>query len=96
MVGYLSYTHSLGFMAIVLGLSIGTGAAQGQTLSFNQQFTTPGIDRATAVAADASGIYVAGVRRSPQGSLKPAYARELIGARPPERESHLGTPKILR
>jgi hypothetical protein len=35
---------------------------EGQTLSFLRQFTTPGIDRATAVAADASGIYVVGNR----------------------------------
>ena len=54
-------------VGIVLGILL-TGEAicirslEGQTLSFLRQFTTPGIDRATAVAADASGIYVAGNR----------------------------------
>jgi len=50
------------FMLVALGLAIGTRPMQGQTMSFFRQFTTPGMDRATAVAADASGIYVAGHR----------------------------------
>ncbi len=62
MIRYLSYSHNLRIMTIALGLVIGTGPAQGQTLSFNRQFTGPGIDRATAVAADESGIYVAGAQ----------------------------------
>lgn len=57
-----------GFMLIALALSIGAEPARGQTMSFLRQFTTPGIDRATALAADASGIYVVGNRPSPQGS----------------------------
>ena len=72
-----TYTFStLGFMLIALGMSISTGSAQGQTMSFNYQFTTPGIDRATAVAADASGIYVVGNRPSPQGSPGRAGVRK--------------------
>ncbi len=50
----------LGFTLIVLWMA--TSPMQGQTMSFLRQFTVPGMDRATAVAADASGIYVIGNR----------------------------------
>jgi uncharacterized protein (TIGR03437 family) len=40
---------------------------QAQTMSFFRQFTTPGIDRAIAVAADASGINVIGNRPAAGG-----------------------------
>jgi len=53
------------YILLTVGLAL---MAQAQTISFNRRFTTPGIDRATAVAADASGIYVIGNRPSPQGS----------------------------
>ena len=53
--------HScFGLVSIALGLAIGARPMQGQTMSYFRQFTTPGMDRATAVAADASGIYVFG------------------------------------
>ncbi len=72
-----TYTLStLDFMLIALGLSISTGSAQDQTMSFNYQFTTPEIDRATAVAVDASGIYVVGNRPSAQGSPGRAGVRK--------------------
>ena len=50
------------FMLVVLGGGISIGPVQGQTMSFFRQFETPGIDRASAVVADASGIYVIGNR----------------------------------
>jgi len=46
----------LAFSLIALGLAIVIRPMTGQTISFFGQFTTPRIDRATAVAADASGI----------------------------------------
>ena len=52
------------YMLLTFGVVL---TSQSQTISFNHQFTTPGIDRATAVAADASGIYVIGNRPSSQG-----------------------------
>jgi uncharacterized protein (TIGR03437 family) len=42
-------------------------ALQGQTISFFRQFETPGMDRATAVAVDGSGIYVIGNKGFSQG-----------------------------
>jgi uncharacterized protein (TIGR03437 family) len=42
---------------------------QAQTMSFFREFTTPGMDRALAVTADASGIYVIGSRPSPGGLI---------------------------
>jgi hypothetical protein len=46
------------------GLCLTIGAAQisGQTTVFFRQFTTSGMERATTVAADGSGIYIAGNR----------------------------------
>ncbi len=49
------------------GLAISTRPAQGQTISFFRQFSTPGFGGATAVAADASGVYVFGSRTAPEG-----------------------------
>ena len=49
---------------IVLALAICTAAATAQTITFFRQFTTPAIDQPTAVAANASGIYVIGNRQS--------------------------------
>ncbi len=53
---------SLAFTLLALGLAISTRPMPGQTISFFRQFSTPEMDRATAVAADASGIYVIGSR----------------------------------
>lgn len=53
---------SFGFILIASGPGIGTRPLQGQTISFFREFTTPQIDRASAIAADASGIYVVGDR----------------------------------
>jgi hypothetical protein len=47
-------------------LSIIACPIQGQTISLFREFTTPAIDRAAAVAADGSGVYVAGFRRASQ------------------------------
>src|SRR5689334_8203047 len=47
------------FSAMIVA-AMAIGPMQAQTMSFFRQFTTPGIDRAIAVAADTSGIYVAG------------------------------------
>jgi uncharacterized protein (TIGR03437 family) len=58
---------SLNIFRYVVAVAIGAVPAQGQTMSFFRQFTTPGMDRAIAVAADASGIYVAGNRPAPGG-----------------------------
>ena len=58
---------TLSFTLLALGLAIGARPTSGQTLPFFRQFSTPGIDQATAVAADASGIYVIGNRRFLQG-----------------------------
>jgi len=58
---------SLLFALIAVGLSIGARPAQSQTMSFMRQFTTSGIDRAYGVTADASGIYLIGIRPSAQG-----------------------------
>src|SRR5947208_5937072 len=41
-------------------LAIGALPMRAQTVSFYRPFTTPAIDYAAAVAADASGIYVMG------------------------------------
>jgi len=59
--------NGLAFTLIALGLAITTRPMHGQTISYFRQFTTPGMDRAAGVAADASGIYVIGNRPSPQG-----------------------------
>ena len=66
----------LAFSLIALGLAISTRPMPGQTISFFRQFTTPGMDRATAVAADASGIYVIGNRPAPQGGPGSAGVRK--------------------
>ena len=50
---------------IVAAMAINT--IEAQTMSLFRQFTTPGMDRAIAVAADASGIYVIGNRLAPGG-----------------------------
>ncbi len=68
MLRYSNERHNLGAVTIALGLVIGGGRADGQTLSFHHRFTTSGIYRATAVATDESGIYVAGVRPSARGN----------------------------
>ena len=59
-----------------LGLAIGVCPAQGQTMSFFRQFRTPGIGGATAVAADASGIYVFGNKAAPAGGQATAGVRK--------------------
>src|SRR5256885_2039057 len=48
---------------------------QAQTMSFFRQFTTPGFDRAIAVAADASGIYLIGNRPTAAGRPSSASVR---------------------
>ncbi len=59
--------HALAVL-IALELAVSSRPMPGQTISFFRQFTTPGMDQATAVAADASGIYVVGNRRSQTGA----------------------------
>ena len=49
------------------GLALTVMALQGQTISFFRQFETSGMDRATAVAADGSGMYVIGNTGFSQG-----------------------------
>src|SRR5687768_7812618 len=85
-------------LLIVLVLSSMTGPAQAQTISFNHQFTTPGIDRATAVAADASGIYVIGDRPSPRGFAGKAGVRKYdpLGNELWTREFNTATPESTR
>ena len=56
--------------SVALGLALGTGQAHGQTMSLLRQFSAPSFERATAVAADASGIYVTGNGRSAQAGLR--------------------------
>src|SRR5262245_5683262 len=53
------------FAMIVAAMAI--SPMQAQAMSFFRQFTTPGINRAIAVAADASDIYVIGTRPTPEG-----------------------------
>src|SRR5687767_12421142 len=55
------------FTLCSLGLAILARPMHGQTISYFRQFSTPGIAEATAVAADASGIYVFGSRTVPPG-----------------------------
>ena len=55
---------------IVLVLMVDAGKAHGQTMSLLRQFSAPSIERATAVAADASGIYVIGDGRFAQTGLR--------------------------
>ena len=64
-----SKRFGLVFTLAALGLAISAHPAQGQTMSFFRQFTTPWMDRAVAVAADASGIYVAGNKPGPGGPV---------------------------
>src|SRR5262249_45611300 len=66
----------LAFSLIALGLAIGIRPMPGQTMSFFRQFTTPEMDRATAVAVDASGIYVIGNRPASQGGPGSAGVRK--------------------
>src|SRR6185503_7517407 len=53
------------FAMIVAAMAI--SPMQAQTITFFRQFTTPAINQATAVAADASGIYVVGNRQASLG-----------------------------
>jgi hypothetical protein len=53
---------------VVLSLAINGGPILAQTISFFRHFTTPGMIQATAVASDASGIYVFGVGPGPGDS----------------------------
>jgi len=48
------------FTIVALGLAIGAIPMRGQTISFFSHFSASGMDNATAVAADSSGIYVFG------------------------------------
>jgi hypothetical protein len=48
--------YRFGSVLILLALAMGALQAQGQPISLSRQFNTPGIDRATDVTADASGI----------------------------------------
>ena len=67
---------------IALGLAIGAGPMGAQTISFFRHLPTPGMDRATAVAADASGIYVigGGAVRKYDSLGKELWTRESSGA----------------
>ena len=51
---------SFGFILITFGPAIVPRPLQGQTISFFREFSTPQIDRASAIAADATGVYVFG------------------------------------
>ena len=87
--------NGFALILIVLALEISTAAVQGQTISYFRQFATPGIDRATAVAADASGIYVVGYRQSPQGRFDKAGVCKFdsLGKALWTREFTASTPK---
>jgi uncharacterized protein (TIGR03437 family) len=61
--------NGLAFSLIGLGLALSARPLPGQTISYFRQFTTPAMDRAIAVAADASGIYVIGIRPTPGGLI---------------------------
>ncbi len=58
---------SLVYTLFAIECAMGALPMAGQTMSLFRQFSTPGMDRATAVAADASGIYVIGNRGFSQG-----------------------------
>jgi uncharacterized protein (TIGR03437 family) len=60
-------------MLLAFGVGISIGPVQGQTMSFFHQFDTMGMDRATAVAADGSGVYVTGNRGFSQGGAVRKY-----------------------
>lgn len=61
---------------IAVPLLIWDRPAQAQTLSFFREFTTPQIDQAFSVAADASGIYVIGNRAGSQAGQNSAGLRK--------------------
>ena len=48
-------SKGLAVTLIALGMAISIRPLPGQTMSYFRQFTTPGMDRATAVASDGSG-----------------------------------------
>jgi uncharacterized protein (TIGR03437 family) len=52
---------------LLFAFAIGAVPGAAQTISFFQNFTTPAIDRATAVAADGSGVYVFGNKYDGRG-----------------------------
>ena len=56
--------NGLTFTLIALGLAFITRPMRAQAITFFRQFITPAIDQATAVAANASGIYVIGSRQA--------------------------------
>src|SRR4051794_21047902 len=66
----------LGLTLFVLGLTINACPAPAQTMSFFRQFRTPGISGATAIAADASGVYVFGNKAAPSGGQATAGVRK--------------------
>ena len=59
---------SFGFFLVALGAGIATRPMQGQTMSFFREFSTPQMDRASAIAADATGVYLFGDRPASNGS----------------------------
>src|SRR5436305_13659933 len=63
---------SFGFILIAFGPGIGTRPLQGQTISLFREFSTPQIDRASAITADATGVYVFGERPASDDSLSSA------------------------
>src|SRR4051794_33269963 len=65
----LRSTCSFGFILIAFGPGIGARPMQGQTISFFREFSTPQMERASAIAADATGVYVFGERPASDGSL---------------------------
>jgi uncharacterized protein (TIGR03437 family) len=60
---------SFGFFLIALGSGIGARPMHGQTISFFREFSTPQMDRASAIVADATGVYLFGERPASDGSL---------------------------
>ena len=66
---FRSMCCSFGFFLVALGAGIATRPMQGQTMSFFREFSTPQMDRASAIAADATGVYLFGDRPSPDRGL---------------------------
>ncbi|MEO7648937.1 MAG: hypothetical protein ABIZ80_00580, partial [Bryobacteraceae bacterium] len=63
-------------LSAMIVAAMATSPMQAQTMSFLRQFTTPGTDRAAAIAADGSGIYVIGNRPAEQGLQAGAGVRK--------------------
>ncbi len=58
-----------GSILITLGLAIGARPLPGQTISFSREFSSPQIDRASAITADPTGVYLFGERLTTDGRV---------------------------